>query len=226
MYFINNKYKTISSVWFFPSCARLKQYSVKISKTSLYYYIRQRNPGHTLKGIISPTPTKMLPKKIDSKQNNQSFISRQKETSYCKKPNLKNVTPYVSTHNPQNPEIYNLIRNNLPFLEEDTDMKKIFDNSQIIKLVKDKGLIWKQFLQEHFYKIFKKNLLSRDATNLCSTCPYIAKGFDFQFKYGCKFTVYQFQFNLCYHLCRLRENIYLSDGRHFHVTGWPSIDNK
>ena len=46
---------------------------------------------------------------------------------------MKNVIPYVSTHNPKNPEIYNVIRNNLPILEEDPGMKKILDNSQNIK---------------------------------------------------------------------------------------------
>ena len=56
-----------------------------------------------------------------------------KELLTVKTQNMKNVIPYVSTHNPQNPEIYNVIRNNLPILEEDPDMKKILDNSQVIK---------------------------------------------------------------------------------------------
>lgn len=46
---------------------------------------------------------------------------------------VKNVIPYVSTHNPRNPEMFNIIRNNLPILEEDQDMKKILDTSHIIK---------------------------------------------------------------------------------------------
>ena len=79
---------------------------------------------------------------------------------------MKNVIPYVSTHNPQNPEIYNVIRNNLPILEEDPDMKKILDNSQVIKS-NDKAQILKKILQEHFFPVkLKKFLLSRDATNL------------------------------------------------------------
>ena len=57
-----------------------------------------------------------------------------KELLTVKPQNMKNVIPYVSTHNPQNPEIYNVTKNNLPILEEDDQgMKKILDNSQIIK---------------------------------------------------------------------------------------------
>ena len=76
------------------------------------------------------------------------FLDR-KELLTVKTRTLKNVKLYVSTHNPQNPEINNVIRKNLPILEEDPDMKKMLDNSQNIK-VKDKVLILKQFLQEHF----------------------------------------------------------------------------
>ena len=56
-----------------------------------------------------------------------------KELLTVKTQSIKNVIPYVSTHNPQNPEIYNVIRNNLPILEVGPDMKKILDNSQVIK---------------------------------------------------------------------------------------------
>ena len=61
------------------------------------------------------------------------FVSWQKRTSTVKTHNMKNTIPYVSTHNPQNPEIYNVRRNSLLILEEDPEMKKILDNSQIIK---------------------------------------------------------------------------------------------
>lgn len=46
---------------------------------------------------------------------------------------VNNVIPYVSTHSPRNPEVFNMIINNLPILEEDPDMEKIFETSQIIK---------------------------------------------------------------------------------------------
>ena len=80
--------------------------------------------------------------------------------------NMKNVIPYVSTHNPQNPEIYNVIRNNLPILEEDPDMKKILDNSQVIKS-KRQSPNFKKILTRAFFPVkLEKFLLSRDATNL------------------------------------------------------------
>ena len=79
---------------------------------------------------------------------------------------MKNVIPYVSTHNPKNPEIYNVIRNNLPILEEDPGMKKILDNSQNIKS-KRRIPNLKTILTRACFPIkLKKFLLSRDATNL------------------------------------------------------------
>lgn len=44
-----------------------------------------------------------------------------------------NVIPNVTTHNPWNPEVFNIIRNNLPILERNLDMRKIWEASQIIK---------------------------------------------------------------------------------------------
>ena len=43
------------------------------------------------------------------------------------------VIPYVSTHNPKNPEIYKVIQFNLPILKENPKMNDILSNFKIIK---------------------------------------------------------------------------------------------
>nr|XP_022299146.1 uncharacterized protein LOC111107980 [Crassostrea virginica] len=113
-----------------------------------------------------------------------------KELLTVKTQNLKNVIPYVSTHNPQNPEIYNVIRNNLPILEEDPDMKKILDNSQVIKSKRQSPNL-KKILTRAFFSSQTQEVPTVKRCNKprCGTCPYIAGGSDFHFKNGSKFTI-------------------------------------
>ena len=40
---------------------------------------------------------------------------------------------YVSTHNPQNPELFSVIKSNLPILREDPKMNEILPNFKLIK---------------------------------------------------------------------------------------------
>ena len=42
------------------------------------------------------------------------------------------VMPYVSTHNPKSPEIYNAIQFNLPILHEDPKISSILSNFKMI----------------------------------------------------------------------------------------------
>ena len=43
------------------------------------------------------------------------------------------VITYVSTHNPQNPELFNVNKSNLPILQEDPEMNEILSNFKLIK---------------------------------------------------------------------------------------------
>ena len=43
------------------------------------------------------------------------------------------VINYVSTHNPKNPELFNIIKSNLPILQEDPKMNEILSNFKLIK---------------------------------------------------------------------------------------------
>ncbi len=44
-----------------------------------------------------------------------------------------NVITFISTNNPQNPEIVSSIRNNMPILEQDERLKEIFSSYTFIK---------------------------------------------------------------------------------------------
>lgn len=45
----------------------------------------------------------------------------------------ENIIPFVSTYNPKNPEMFNIIKNNLPILQQDECMKQIFSRFSFIK---------------------------------------------------------------------------------------------
>ncbi len=47
---------------------------------------------------------------------------------------VENVIPFVSTHNPKNPDIFNsTIKSNIAILHQDDRMKRIFSNYKFIK---------------------------------------------------------------------------------------------
>ncbi len=45
----------------------------------------------------------------------------------------ENVIPFVSTHNPKNPEIFSVIKSNMPIIQQDERLKRIFTSSKFIK---------------------------------------------------------------------------------------------
>ena len=40
----------------------------------------------------------------------------------------ENIIPFVSTHNPKDPQMFNVIRENIPILEEDDIMRRLLSN--------------------------------------------------------------------------------------------------
>ena len=45
----------------------------------------------------------------------------------------ENIDPYVSTYNPRDPEMFSVIIENMPILQEDEKMRKILSNYKFIK---------------------------------------------------------------------------------------------
>lgn len=98
--------------------------------------------------------------------------------------------PYVSTHNPRNPEVFNIIRNNLPILEEDPDMKKILDTSQIIKSKRQSPSLKYILTRASFSsKNQEPPIIKKCDKPKCSTCPYLTEGSKFHFKTGSDFSI-------------------------------------
>lgn len=67
------------------------------------------------------------------KWNRQSDEPRCSALKNVSKQTCEPVITYVSTHNPQNPELFNVIKFNLPVLQEDLNMNDILSNFKVIK---------------------------------------------------------------------------------------------
>lgn len=117
----------------------------------------------------------------------------------------------VSTHNPRNQEVFNIIRNNLPIIEEDPDMKKILETSQIIKS-KRRNPSLKCILNRASFS--SKNpgspIIKKCDKPRCSKCTYLTEGSTFQtrkrFNSQNLSVVHQFKSYLCDTLRWFREN--------------------
>lgn len=56
---------------------------------------------------------------------NKANCHERKRLQQVKNKPVNYVVPYISTHNLRNPEVFTLIKNNMPILKENPDMKKI-----------------------------------------------------------------------------------------------------
>ena len=130
------------------------------------------------------------PKKLIENGINKAKLHERKDLLKAKNKSKNCVIPYVSTHNPKNPEVFQIIKNNLPIIEADPCMKKVLENSQIIKSKRQSPSLKSILTRACFTSNIKESpIISKCNKPRCATCPYITQGSDFVFKNGSKFTV-------------------------------------
>ena len=100
------------------------------------------------------------------------------------------VIPYVSTHNPKNPEIYKVIQFNLPILKEDPRMNDILSNFKIIKSKRQPNNL-KRLLTKAKFSNCDHHEVKRCHRPNCGLCVHLIEGDAFEFKSGRKFYVYE-----------------------------------
>lgn len=117
-------------------------------------------------------------------------ISWKKASTFSKTKNPSKML-YYTTRNPRNPEVFNIITNNLPLLEENQGMKNIFNTLQIIKSKRQSRSLKRILTRASFTSKNQRNHpLSKIATKpRCCTCPYLTEGSTFHFKIGSNFSV-------------------------------------
>ena len=100
------------------------------------------------------------------------------------------VIPYVSTHNPKNPEIYKVIQFNLPILKEDPKMNDILSNFKIIKSKRQPNNL-KRLLTKAKFSNCDHHEVKRCHRPNCGLCVHLIEGDTFEFKSGRKFYVHE-----------------------------------
>lgn len=113
-----------------------------------------------------------------------------KELLKVKAKSKNEVIPYVSTHNPRNPEVFSIIQNNKPILEADHSLKTILENSEIIKSKRQSPSLKSILTRAKFTDAKKETPTVSKCNNArCGTCPYLTVGSKFVFKDGTEFIV-------------------------------------
>lgn len=102
----------------------------------------------------------------------------------------ENIVPYVSTYNPRDPEMFSVIIENMPILQEDEKMRKILANYKFIKSKRQpynlKRLLTKaKFTSNHTCEVRKCTKPN------CGLCIHLLEGNSFQFNCGMNFKVYE-----------------------------------
>ena len=105
---------------------------------------------------------------------------------YIKEKSEKKIIPYVSTHNPKDPEMFRVILDKVPILKEDDKMRNILSKYKLIKSERQpyslKRLLTKANLKSNnSLKVTKCNRLN------CSLCIHLLEGHSFTFKCGKNF---------------------------------------
>ena len=99
------------------------------------------------------------------------------------------VMPYVSTHNPKNPDIYNVIQFNLPILHEDPKMSSILSNFKMIKSKRQPKNL-KRLLTKAKFNSNNYHEVKRCQRPNCGLCKHLIEGDAIEFKCGRKFYVH------------------------------------
>jgi len=87
-----------------------------------------------------------------------------------------NITPYVSTHNPKNRELFGIINTNMDILKEDETMKKIINETKFIKCKRQLPNLKRILTKSEFKEINKTASVSKCKEPRCALCDYLVEG--------------------------------------------------
>ena len=94
------------------------------------------------------------------------------------------VVPYVSTFNPKNPEIFNVIRKSIPILNQSETMQNALSNKLIIKSKRQPQNLKHLLTRAKFTEIDERNenMVKKCGRSNCRLCIYLTEGSEFDFK--------------------------------------------
>ena len=184
----------------------------KVTDTKQYLNFYSCHPRHTKKSIPYNLARRICTIVSDEKRKDrrlselfQSLLKRNYPESLIKqgiasakkipRENLLNVNlkseedilPYISTHNPRNPEVYSIINQHLPLLYADPKMKEVLKTTTFIKSKRQLPSLKRLLTKANFSSItssHKENRVFKCNRPNCSLCQHLLEQnyFDFNGK--------------------------------------------
>ena len=87
-----------------------------------------------------------------------------------------NITPFISTHNPKNKEMFCVIKNNFNILENDETMKKIINETRILKCKRQLPNLKRLLVKSEFKETSTPPSVSKCNEPRCGLCSFIIEG--------------------------------------------------
>ena len=100
------------------------------------------------------------------------------------------VITYISTHNSQNPELFNVIKYNLPILQEDPKMNEILSNFKLIKSKRQPNNLKRLVTKAKFNHNVDHEVKRCNRPN-CGLCIHLVEGNLIEFNCGRNFYVHE-----------------------------------
>ena len=100
-----------------------------------------------------------------------------------------NVIAFVSTHNPNNMEVFSKLHNNLDIIRQDKRLGQLLKKTKIIKSKRQPQNLKKILTSARFTTTTKIPTVSKCNDKRCGTCPYLKEGSMFTFENGQQFHV-------------------------------------
>ena len=144
------------------------------------------------------------PKSLITKGVEKATSLSQEEVRAPKNRNSNTKTlPLVLTHNPNNPQIINRIKQNLQFVKNSEKIKPILENTKLIVSRRQPKNLKKQLTQARFVSERTYNTVTQCGEPRCGTCAIIMTGIDIKLKNG------KTWFVKCPMNCKSRNIIYI-----------------
>ena len=86
------------------------------------------------------------------------------------------LLPFVSTHNPNNPDMFSVIKNNLPVLHQNQNLENLFPSDIFLKSKRQPRNLKKILTRAKFQDSDVQNTVSKCNDSRCGLCEYLETG--------------------------------------------------
>lgn len=129
-------------------------------------------------------PLHLITDGIDKALNQDQRVLRQVNA----KPNT-GIIPFVSTFNPNNPEMFNFMKQNVPILKCSSRMKSVLDATPLLKSKRQAHNLKNILTRARYDRTPQTKTVVKCGRGNCGLCRHLVEGHTFNFKNGKQFHV-------------------------------------